>query len=196
MCKKFYSIIPYQSAFSRFPSHRKNHINFCFEPQVSVNKSNYFHLIRVEQAINLWAFPLGSKSFILVFIVLLIHVCRCCVLIQIWCEWQSMRRKYEDNYQTRILMISWYKINVNLKKRKMEKVHVLEDNCQKRKSWIKLLSIHFHCLTTVNYVRINKVLKHQLINRLNNARVKFNLCILIIIASFQIYTLHEIQHLV
>jgi len=29
MCKNFiYSIIPYQSAFSRVPSHRKNHISF------------------------------------------------------------------------------------------------------------------------------------------------------------------------
>jgi len=40
---------------------------------VSINKSNYFHLVRAEQAINLRAFPLGNKSFILVFIVL-IHV--------------------------------------------------------------------------------------------------------------------------
>jgi len=34
----------------------------------------------VEQAINLWAFPLENKSFILVFIVL-IHVYKCCELI-------------------------------------------------------------------------------------------------------------------
>jgi len=37
--------------------------------------------------------------------------------------------------------------------------------------------------------------EYQLINRLNNACVKFNLCICIIITSFQIYTLHKMQHL-
>jgi len=41
--------------------------------------------------------------------------------------------------------------------------------------------------------------EHQLINRLNNAFVKFNLCIYIgiyiVITSFQIYSLHEMQHL-
>jgi len=56
---------------------------------VSINKSNYFHLVRVEQSINFWAFPLENKSFILVFFVL-IHVYKCCLLIQIWCEWRSI----------------------------------------------------------------------------------------------------------
>jgi len=37
--------------------------------------------------------------------------------------------------------------------------------------------------------------EHQLINRMNNACIKFNLCIYIIITSFQIYTLHKMQHL-
>jgi len=37
--------------------------------------------------------------------------------------------------------------------------------------------------------------EHQLINRLNNVCVKFNLCIYIVITSFQIYTLYEMQHL-
>jgi len=36
--------------------------------------------------------------------------------------------------------------------------------------------------------------EHQLINRLNNACVKFDLCIYII-TSFKIYTLHKMQHL-
>jgi len=39
--------------------------------------------------------------------------------------------------------------------------------------------------------------EHQLINRLNNVCVKFNLYIyIIIITLFQIYTLHKMQHLV
>jgi len=68
-CVKFiYSIIPYQSAFSRVPSHRKNHINFVLNhrliKKVSINKSNYFHLVKVEQAINLWVFPLENESII------------------------------------------------------------------------------------------------------------------------------------
>jgi len=37
--------------------------------------------------------------------------------------------------------------------------------------------------------------EHQLINRLNNSCVKFNLQIYIIIISFQIYTLNKMQHL-
>jgi len=37
--------------------------------------------------------------------------------------------------------------------------------------------------------------ERQLINRLNNACVKINLYIHIVITSFQIYTMHEMQHL-
>jgi len=36
--------------------------------------------------------------------------------------------------------------------------------------------------------------EHQQINRLNNACEKFNLCICIIITSFQIYSLHKMQY--
>jgi len=50
----------------------------------------------VEQAINLWAFPLGNGSFIIIIVfIVLIH----------GVNGKARVEKYEDNYQARILMI-------------------------------------------------------------------------------------------
>jgi len=46
-----------------------NHMHRLIKKGVN-EQIKLFHLVRMEQAINLWVFPLGSKSFILVFIVL------------------------------------------------------------------------------------------------------------------------------
>jgi len=68
MCKKFIPLFHISPHFLEIQAIEKN-INFVWNhrliKKVSINKSNYFYLVRVEQAINLWAFPLG---FILVFI--------------------------------------------------------------------------------------------------------------------------------
>jgi len=58
----------------------------------------------VDQAINLWAFPLENKSIILVIIVL-IHVYKRCVLIDSYgVNGKVSAEKYEDSYKVRILM--------------------------------------------------------------------------------------------
>jgi len=47
MCKNAYSIIPFQSAFSRIPSHRKNHINLVLNHRLIkkiVNKQMKYSL--------------------------------------------------------------------------------------------------------------------------------------------------------
>jgi len=69
-----YSIIPYQSAFSiEFQAIEKTTLIFALNHKLikkGVNKQiKLFYLLRVKQAIKLWAFPLENKSFILVFIV-------------------------------------------------------------------------------------------------------------------------------
>jgi len=77
--------------------------------------------------------------------------------------------------------------------RKTEKV--LQDNCQEN---------HDCCLFYINPLPQSYCYKlHmnqqspecQLINRLNNACVKINLCKHIVITSCQIYTIHEMQQL-
>ena len=71
-------------------------------------------------------------------------------------------------------------MNVYYVSRKTKKV--LQDNCQLRRIMACLSNGHYHSLTTYCKLHMNQQSpEHQQINRLNNACVKINLCMHIVI---------------
>jgi len=80
-------------------------------------------------------------------------------------------------------MIHYEYHSIKVVSRKMEKVHMLEDNCEIRKimdqTVINTLPLSYYCKLHMN----QQSPEHQLINRLNNSGIKFNLCIYIISKS-------------
>jgi len=64
-----YSVIPYQSSFSRVPNHRENYTNFVVNHRkMSINKSNYTHLSKGEASKITLAFVLYLCKSVNIFV--------------------------------------------------------------------------------------------------------------------------------